>query len=160
GVELPKVSQPTSPGGAFVRALILPGWGHAAIGSYTRGGFYFLTETTTAFMLLRTQRHIDVAKAGRDLQESRAREQISASGANPDSVSVFVGRDAGVLHARHLVEARRQQRQDWAALGVFLLFISAADAFVSAHLRDFPGPVDVTAAPSPSGATTLGFRVA
>jgi hypothetical protein len=33
------------------------------------------------------------------------------------------------------------------ALGIFFLFLGGADAYVSAHLADFPGAVEVNAAP-------------
>ena len=147
-----------TPGGAFLRALILPGWGHASIGSYGRGGFYFLTESTTGFMLFRTLHRLGNAKDARDLKESRVRETLPA-GLSSDSVAVLVGRDAEVAHTRRLVFTRRQQLEDWMAVGVFLLFVSGADAFVSAHLRDFPPAVEVQAALLPGGAAHIGFSV-
>ncbi len=49
-------------------------------------------------------------------------------------------RDAGLLPPNRntgLVVAREEQFEDWATLSIFLLFFSAADAFVSAYLADF-----------------------
>ena len=159
GVDLPDMSSPTSPGGAFIRALILPGWGHASIGSYKRGGFYFITESTTAFMLARTIHRIGIAKDAQALKESRVREALLASGVDQDSIPVLLDRNSEVLHTRHLVRARKGQLEDWMAMGIFLLFISGADAFVSAHLRNFPDPVAIRAAPLPGGTTGLGLSV-
>ena len=51
-----------SPGGAFLRAVIVPGWGHASIGSYTRGGFYFAAQAATVSTLLRTRVRIGTAQ--------------------------------------------------------------------------------------------------
>ena len=64
--------------------------------------------------------------------------------------------------ARGLVNARRQQLEDWIAFGAFLLFIGATDAFVSAHLRDFPEPLEprVELITTPAGvAASVGLSV-
>ena len=148
-----------SPGGAFVRALLLPGWGHASIGSYTRGGFYFTTEVTTGIMLARIQRRLATAKNTRDLRESRVREELQTAGTSPDQVAGLVDQDHGVASARELVSSRRQQLEDWVALAAFLVLLSGADAFVSAHLRDFPPPVAVEAAIGPGGVLELGLSL-
>lgn len=159
-VELPDLERPTTPGGAFLRSLILPGWGHASIGAHTRGGFYFAAETTAGFLLVRTVRRLATAKDARDLKEDRVREGLLAAGTDPDSLDARVGEDREVARARRLVRSRRQQVEDWAALGVFFVFLSGADAFVSAHLRDFPEPVSVEIAPrSASGGVSFGLTV-
>ena len=149
----------TSPGGAFLRGLLLPGWGHASIGSYGRGAFYFTAETATGFLLARTLRRLAIAKDSRDLKEARVREVLLAVGTNPDSVASLIDEDDGVVRARGLVLSRQQQLEDWIALAAFLLFLSGADAFVSAHLRNFPPPVAVEAAVGPGGSVELGLRV-
>ena len=150
---------PVSPGGAFIRALLLPGWGHASIGSYKRGGFYFTTGATTAIMLTRILRRLAIAEDARDLKESRVREALLAAGTSPDSLVDLVDQDDEVASAQGLVLSRRQQLEDWVALAAFLVLLSGADAFVSAHLRDFPPPVAVEAAIGPGGSIELGFRV-
>ncbi|MSR35930.1 MAG: hypothetical protein EXR95_04690 [Gemmatimonadetes bacterium] len=159
-VRLPDVDRGTTPGGAFVRALLIPGWGHASVGAYTRGGFYFAAETTTAFLLARTMRRLALAKDARDLREEGLRESLLASGASPDSVAALVDGDPRVARSRRLVRSRRQQVEDWAALGVFAMFLSGADAFVSAHLRNFPEPVSATLEVAPGSAgVTVGLRL-
>ena len=150
---------PVSPGGAFARALLLPGWGHAAIGSYKRGGFYFATEATTAIMIVRILRRLAIAKDARDLKESRVREALLDAGTSPDSLPDFVELDDRVVRARGLVVSRQQQLEDWVALAAFLLLLSGADAFVSAHLRDFPPPVTFEAAIGPGGSIELGLSL-
>ena len=55
--------------------------------------------------------------------------------------------DPLVQDARSLVSARDQQFEDWLALGIFLAFLGGADAFVSAHLKDFPPPVELGVRP-------------
>jgi hypothetical protein len=148
----------------MLRAVLLPGWGHASIGSYQRAAFYFAAETTTGFFLTRTVRRLGVAKDGRELVELRTAQSIRDQ--NPelsdDSVAVLVGADQAVRDERGLVNARDQQLEDWIAFGAFLVFISGADAFVSAHLRDFPEPLQPRAEfiPGPAGpAASFGIRV-
>jgi len=147
---------PPSPGGAFLRAALLPGWGHASIGSYARGAFYFAAEATTGFMLVRTLRRLSDAKDARTLKETRTTEALLASGEQPDDIIELLEEDPAVSDARGLVESRQQQVEDWIALGAFLVFIGGADAFVSAHLADFPAPLtpelELVDGPSGTGA--------
>jgi hypothetical protein len=157
--ELPELDEPTTPGGAFLRAVLLPGWGHASIGAYTRGGFYFAAETTAGFLLARTVRRLGAAKDARDLKEDRLRAQLLGAGRPADSVDVLVQGDPEVARAQRLVRSRRQQMEDWAALGLFFVFLSGADAFVSAHLRDFPEPVTLDVVPAAGGAVGVGLSV-
>jgi hypothetical protein len=162
-VELPELDEPLTPGGAMLRAALLPGWGHASIGSYRRGAFYFAAETTTGFFLARTARRLSLAKDERDLQEDRLREELLDQGEHPDSIPGLLDQAFEVRDARGLVDARQQQLEDWIAFGAFLLFIGAADAFVSAHLRDFPEPLEPRAVlvPTPAGVVaSVGFSVA
>ena len=152
GVDLPDPSEGASPGGAFLRAMLVPGWGHASIGSHTRGGFYVLAESSTGWMLFRTLARLGAAKDVRALREAQVLRVLEAEGVT-DALAIdrALEADPGVDDARDLVEARRQQFQDWLALGVFLVFLSGADAFVSAHLQDFPEPVSVGLRSGPGG---------
>ncbi len=59
--------------------------------------------------------------------------------------------DAQVVRARGLVTAREGQREDWLAVGLFFLLISGVDAFVSAHLQDFPEPLTIEPSPDVGG---------
>ncbi len=49
------------------------------------------------------------------------------------------------------VPAKKQEKQDWIVLWVFNHFFSAAEAFVSAHLQDFPKDLKVQAFPGGVG---------
>lgn len=53
--------------------------------------------------------------------------------------------------------ARRAERQDWVALIVFNHLFSALEAYVSAHLLDFPP--DLRIRPLPGGRTGLGMTI-
>ena len=153
---------PPSPGGAFLRAVLLPGWGHASIGSYTRGAFYFAAEATTGILLARTLRRLARAEDALALAEQGRTEALLSSGTPADSVRALLDEDETLDGERGLVESRSKQIEDWVALGAFLVFLSGADAFVSAHLQDFPAPLsaDVRILPAPGGsAAQLEVRV-
>lgn len=112
-----------SPASAFVRSLVLPGWGHASIGAPGRGGVYFALEGGSLWMLYTAQRR---------LREARAEESwLRALGA------------LGPEEQSPLVRDRLRHREDWIALSLFWLFFSGADAFVMAHLADFDRQVGV-----------------
>lgn len=152
---------PVTPGGAFLRSLAIPGWGQAAAGSYTRAGFYFVTSGATLWMWLKTAHFLDAAEDRRDLLEVELENALIRQGiSNPDTLAARVEADPGVTGARSLVEARAQQREDWTSFGIFWLLLNAADAFVSAHLADFPEPVEVdVGAGLPGGGAELRFSV-
>ena len=128
-----------TPTGAFLRALALPGWGHAAIGSNLRGAFYVAAEGGTAWMLLRIHRRLGYATRQLDLREDEARARLAAEGiTDPAEIAEALEDDETLDSPRNLLSSRQQQREDWLAFGIFLMLLSGADAFVSAHLQDFP----------------------
>lgn len=133
-----------SPRSAFLRSLALPGWGHASLGSYNRGAFYFGTQATAVWMLLTVNQRRGAAEKARDLRaeevESRARQEGIT---DPFQIQQRVDADPSVARAEGLVESRDQQFEDWLALSIFLVLLGGADAYVSAHLADFPAPVDI-----------------
>lgn len=148
----PPGGDPVSPRGAFVRSLIVPGWGHAATGSYTRGGFYFLAQAGTAWMLVKTASRRSAARELRDVHADVAEARLTAQGLPPDSVQALVERDPAVEDAEALLASRSQQFEDWAAVGIFTILIGAADAYVAGHLQDFPAPLSIRALPAgPNG---------
>ena len=118
-----------SPRGAFLRSLVLPGWGQSEIGAPERGIIYFALEAGSLWMVLKSQHKLNQAYDREDIL--RRTGQLEE------------GRTSG------LVRSRRNQREDWIALSVFWLFFSGADAFVGAHLRDFDAQVGT--APGPQG---------
>ena len=133
-----------SPGGAFLRGATIPGWGHAASGSLTRGAFYFGFEAAAGWMLLKTMRRLGSARQQLSLWEERVTERLERSGVTePNEIEAELGRDEEVLRLRSLVDAREEQREDWFAVALFTLLMSGVDAFVSAHLQNFPDPLTV-----------------
>jgi hypothetical protein len=149
-----------SPLGAFLRALALPTWGHSAIGSHRRGAFYLAAEGGTAWMILRTISRRSSAENVLEVREAAVRARVALEPPlDPEEtpeeyearVEAALDEDGLVADARARVEAREGQFEDWVAMGIFLTFLSGADAFVTAHLRDFPDPVEVVVAPTPGG---------
>lgn len=135
--EQPDSAQGISPRGAFLRSLVLPGWGQSELGATGRGGIYFALEAGSLWMFF---------KSARKLDEARENERIA--------------RETGVLGPEQtdpLVRDRQNQREDWLTLSIFWLFFSGADAFVAAHLQDFD--VHVNAIPRPGGALELQATV-
>jgi hypothetical protein len=126
-----------SPRGAFLRSMIVPGWGQAYVGAPGRGAVYFALETGSLWMLHRSR-----------LQLRDARERQSWL------------RETGQLQPTQvdpLVESREDQLEDWVTLSVFFLFFAGADAFVAAYLADFDEHVGVR--PMPGGGVQLEVRV-
>lgn len=149
-----------SPGGAFRRTLILPGWGHAAIGSYTRGGFYFGMQTATVFTLLRTRVRIGESQDRVRFRETVLRAQYASEGVtNTEEVQGLLDADEGLSELLQLLDSRKGQQEDLIAFGLFMLLISGADAYVSAHLARFPEPLDLGIKPSPLGGVDLRLKI-
>lgn len=149
-----------SPRGAFLRAVALPGWGHASIGSYRRAAFYFVTEGATAWTLVKTRRRFAEAQDRVQFRDKVLRADLAEEGITDAAViQARLDDDADLQDLLALEEARRQQREDWTAVGIFMLFLSGADAYVSAHLKDFPVPIQVNAQPVGDGRMELSVGI-
>lgn len=156
-----------SPRAAFVRALLVPGLGHAYVGDYTRAGVYFSLQSTSWFMLVKTLHKLgDVKDRDGALTVLAVDSLAAAMAADPDLAEQLEDLDAyedalltypGLRDTRLLVRARKQQRQDWITYTLFFTFAAAVDAYVTAHLKDFPA--DVTARPSGDGGMSIGAHI-
>jgi hypothetical protein len=126
-----------SPKGAFVRSLVLPGWGQSAVGNPGRGAIYFALETGSLWMVYKSHRKLAFARRNQEyLREVGELEEDQQSG---------------------LVNSREEQLEDWITLSGFLLLFNAADAFVSAHLVDFDERIGVV--PGRGGGAGLQLSV-
>jgi len=105
------------PMGAFLRSLLVPGWGQAATGRHVTGALFATWEGVAAMMALKAQSEMHY------LKETQS----------PNVV------------------AKRQEVQDWVVLWVFNHLFSGAEAFVSAHLQDFPRDLKLRAFPGGVG---------
>ena len=107
------------PMGAFLRSLVLPGWGQAATGRQVTGAAFVVWEGVTAMMTLKAQQEANYFKK---------------------------------IHANSL-ELKRQEVQDWMILWIFNHLFAGAEAYVSAHLQDFPPNLRLQAVPNGVGLT-------
>ena len=105
------------PMGAFLRSLLVPGWGQAATGRHVTGALFATWEGVCAMMALKAQSEMHYLRTTR----------------------------SGNLGAK------RQEVQDWTVLWVFNHLFSGAEAFVSAHLQDFPKDLKIRAFPGGVG---------
>jgi hypothetical protein len=149
-----------SPRGALIRAMLVPGWGHAAIGSYTRGGFYFALEAATAYTFLRTRGRLSEARERAALRERVLRARLAAEGiADVAEIRTRLDADEVLGGLEDLVSSREGQQEDLVAWGIFLIFLTGADAYVSAHLSRFPTPIEMEASGSADGRAEVMLRI-
>lgn len=151
-----------SPRTAFIRSLIIPGWGQASVGSYVRGGVFFGLQTTSGYMLLRTIGRVNQAKELEGRRRAFARDSLLATGefvndSTGQELDAAVDENANVRDAEGLVNARRQQRQDWVTYLLVFTLASGVDALVAAHLADFPQRIEVE--PTGDGGLRFGLRL-
>lgn len=148
-----------SPAGAFLRGAIIPGWGHTTTGSMTRGAFYFSVEALAGWMVYKTQRRLGVARDQAAVWEELATAELAAMGmTEPEQIDAALEQHEQVARFRGLVDAREEQREDWVAVAIFTLLLSGVDAFVSAHLHEFPEPLTIEGDPL-GGTVELAVRV-
>lgn len=114
------------PMGAFLRSLVLPGWGQAATGRHVTGAAFVAWEGVTAMMTLKAQQEANYFKK---------------------------------IHANSL-ELKRQEVQDWMILWIFNHLFAGAEAYVSAHLQDFPPNLKLQTVPNGVGVTLPMPRLA
>ena len=121
---------PISPRSAFLRSLIVPGLGQAALDRGTAGSIFVSLEALSLLMTIKSKRDLRVA---RRLEGDSVFFGIDADGDTLFASSPLAGR----------VRARKQHVEDWVALLIFNHLFAAADAFVAAQLWDVPARVSV-----------------
>ena len=108
-------------------------------------------------MLHKTISNRNTAQRVRDARASAVARELIVAGTPADSILLLVEEDPRVQEAQELRDVRGQQVQDWAALGIFIMLLSGADACVSAHLMDFPEPLTLEVLPE--NRVLVGVRV-
>jgi hypothetical protein len=147
-----------SPRGAFIRSSVVPGWGHAEVGAFVRGAFYFTAEGATALMVFKTRTRTTRTRKQLELREAVVTARLEGQGiTDPGAVESALAEDPVVEDLRALEESRAGQQEDWIALGLFLMLIGGVDAYVSAHLADFPAALVIE--PTPAGGVEIGLSL-
>lgn len=113
---------PITPTGAFVRSLIIPGWGQARLGRNVTGGLFVAFEGVAAAMVWKSYWQLEFAQA-----------------------------------RGKFVRSHRQEREDWLVLLGFNHLFAATEAYVSAHLYDFPAALKIERLPG--GGTNVGVTI-
>lgn len=148
------------PLGAFFRALAVPGWGHSYADAPLRGGIYTAFEVGSAYAILRTRSRVSEVDAKIGILEKSVRARLADLGiTHSEYIENVLASDPSISDLRELKAEREQQVEDWVAFGTFMILLSAADAFVSTHLREVPSPLELTAAADDEGRIEVGVRV-
>lgn len=130
-----------TPAGAFLRSVLIPGWGQGTVGSYWRGGIYFGGHIGNVFMLLKTRASLEEIRGREVRREAFVRDSLMEDDPEitAEEIAAAVEGDAVRAHAASLRGSREQQQEDWLVFGGFWLLANAVDAYVAAQLVDFPG---------------------
>jgi hypothetical protein len=81
-----------------------------------------------------------------------ARDRLLADGlTDPLEIAEGIEEDPNVRRWEGLSRVRDAQVEDWAAFSIFMVLLGATDAYVSAHLVDYPEPLRFDALPSRTG---------
>lgn len=113
---------PITPTGAFLRSLVIPGWGQSRLGRNVTGGMFVAFEGIAAAMVWKSYWQLEFA-------EARGK----------------------------FVRSHRQEREDWLVLLGFNHLMAATEAYVSAHLYDFPAALRLER--MPGGGTGVGVTI-
>ncbi len=150
-----------TPRGAMIRSLFVPGWGHVASEAWGRGGFYVAAQGGSLWMWWQSLQRKREAEAFAREERNLARLRYQASGVvDADSLRIRVEADPAVQRRETLVDRRGGQVEDWVALTLFLTLLGAADAYVSAHLREYPEPLALRVVPlAPGEGVEVGLRI-
>ena len=78
---------------------------------------------------------------------------------DPTDIEAALEADDTLQGLNDLVDSREGQQEDLVAWGIFLVLLTGADAFVSAHLSRFPTPIEMEASATADGRAEIGLRV-
>jgi hypothetical protein len=152
---------------AFIRALLVPGWGHFSMGETRRGAIYLGMQSASWAMLVTTMRRLgdarDVERSLEGLATDSLRQAMAADTVlarrlqNPQAYDAALLGFPGLRDARNLAQSRQRHRQDWVTYTIVTTFAAAVDAYVTAHLADFPA--EITASRSMDHGVSVGVRL-
>ncbi|MGI9076004.1 MAG: hypothetical protein ACR2G6_01595 [Gemmatimonadaceae bacterium] len=143
---------PISPRRAFLRSLLVPGWGQTSLGRGTAGGLFVLMEGISAAMIVKSSDDLGRAKNARADSIFQGFQVNETTG----ELEIRDGQPVPIYLRNPLtdrISARRQHLEDWIALMAFNHLFAGAEAFVAAHLYDVPARVSVR--PTDKGLTVV-----
>jgi hypothetical protein len=127
-----------SPGGALLRAIVLPGWGQFYTGHPVRGTVAAVLET--AFFAGAISKYRDRSRLRDELRELEKTAPVE---------------DPGRVELNARIKTLGQQGGDYLAYGLTTLLLSVIDSYVSAHLHRFDRNFQVQVNP---GTVRLCYR--
>jgi hypothetical protein len=140
---------PISPRSAFFRSLLLPGYGQIGLDRSVAAGVYALTEAVAVGMARKSV--LDLREAKRAPIDSTVasyrRDPATGQPLTDPETGQFIPESFVFNDLGGRVRARRTHLEDWIAVLIFNHLFSAADAFVAAHLWDFPAQVGASVVP-------------
>jgi hypothetical protein len=105
----------------MIRSILIPGWGQAAVGSYTRGGVFFGIRSSSYYMLFRTIGRLNESRAIERRLTGLARDSLDALIAtdtafarllaDPEVYAAAVAAFPGMSRATGYVESRGSPRR-------------------------------------------------
>jgi hypothetical protein len=110
-------SRAPSPAGAMLKSLLIPGLGQISLGRKLTAAVFVAFEGAALAMVLKSQRELN------DAREASGGEETP------------------------LVMEKSRKREDWLVLMGVNHVLSGLEAYVSAHLWDFPGELQIQAVP-------------
>jgi hypothetical protein len=110
-------SRAPSPAGSMIKSLLVPGLGQLTLGRKLTAAVFIAFEGAALAMVVKSQRELNDARA-----ESGGEETP-------------------------LVAEKSRKREDWLVIMGLNHVLSGLEAYVSAHLWDFPGELEIQALP-------------
>ena len=159
-VHADTVSNRFPPGKAMMRSMLLPGWGQFSVGAWKRGVLFAALQGSSYYMLVRTNSRLNEAEEKLDTRIGVVRDSLIGAATEPaDTAGLEARLDTTVLvnAQRSLVTSRERHMQDWITYTIFFTLASGVDAFVAAHLADFP--VQIETEPRVNGSMDLRLSV-
>ena len=156
-----------SPRSAFIRSLLVPGWGQFSVHANKRGAAFVALQGASWFMLIKTLNKLSDAQESEDKAFEPAADSLRARMSRDTALArqfaderafrEAVLADSTVSPAHSLVRSRQQQRQDWITYTLFTTLAGGVDAYIAAQLADFPATI--SAQPRPEGGVQFRVRM-
>jgi len=140
--SLPTALQPASPKPpitptrALVQSLLIPGWGQSSLDRGTAGAIFVGVEVISVAMLIQSKAQL------------KAAQRVAWDTAFPPN---YPNEPAQANPLQQTLGSRQQAVEDWTVLIIFNHLLSAADAFVAAHLWNVP--IEIQGSPTNKQAT-------